>query len=115
MFPSLHTSMGEFGGKSWIALVLGPFHVFNASAIWRSARSLCTSAIAFLIAFAHCVTDGDGASDSTIHGYALNTRSVGTSPSGPTVSLMALNVICSAMSLLMSGISMMMIWYAHWI
>src|SRR5436190_24348004 len=103
MFPSLHTSMGEFGGKLWIALVLGPFRVFDASAIWRSARSFCTSAIAFLIAFAHCVTDGDGASDLTIRGYALNMRSVGTSPSGPAVSLMALNAICSAMSLSMSG------------
>src|SRR5438045_6190551 len=109
MFPSLHTSMGEFSGKSWIMSVLGPFHVFNASAIWHSAHSLCTSAIAFLIAFAHCVTDGDGASDSTIHGYAPNMRSVGTSLSSPAVLLMALNVICSAMSLSMSGISMMMI------
>jgi hypothetical protein len=60
--------------------------------------------MAFLIAFACCVTDGDGASKSTIQGYVLNTNRVGTNLSRPAVSLIALNAICNAMSLSMSGI-----------
>ena len=50
--------------------------MFRASATCRFARSLQISVMAFLIAFARCVTDGDGASNSAIRGYAPNTSSV---------------------------------------
>jgi len=70
--------------------------------------------MAFLIAFTHCVINSDGASNSTIWGYAPNTNSVKTNPLGPVMSLMALNAICSAMSLLISGILTVIIWYAHY-
>jgi len=54
--------------------------------------------------FACCITNGDSMSNSTIWGYAPNTNSVGTSPLGLAVLLMALNAIYSAISLLISGI-----------
>jgi hypothetical protein len=56
------------------------------------------------------VTEGDGASNSAIRGYAPKTSNVGTSPLGLAVSLIALNTICSTMSLSMSGISVVIIW-----
>ena len=84
--------------------------MFNASATCRSARSLRISAMAFFTAFARCVTVGEGASSSIIRGYAPNTSSVGTSPSGPAVSLRALNAICRAASLSIPGSSTTMIW-----
>ena len=60
--------------------------------------------MAFLIAFAHYVTDSDGVSNSTIQGYAPNTNSVGTNLLGPAVLLMTLNTIYSVISLSISGI-----------
>ena len=65
--------------------------------------------MAFLIAFAYCITDGNSASNSTIWGYTLNTNSIGTNLLGPAVLLMALNAIYSAMSLLILGILMVII------
>jgi hypothetical protein len=83
--------------------------MFRASATCRSAHSLRISAMAFFTAFAHCVTVGEGASSSVIRGYALNTSKVSTRPSGPVVSLRALNAICRAASLSILGSSTIMI------
>ena len=60
--------------------------------------------MAFLIAFTYTVTDGDSVSNSTIQGYILNINSIGTNLLGLTVSLIALNTIYSAISLLILGI-----------
>ncbi len=68
--------------------------------------------MAFLIVFAHYITNSDGVFNSTIQGYILNINSVGTNPLGLIVSLMALNAICSAMSLLILKILTVIIWYA---
>ena len=67
--------------------------MFNALVTCCSTRSLRISTMAFLIAFACCVIDGDSASSSTIYRYALNTSSIGTSLLGPIVLLIALNAI----------------------
>jgi hypothetical protein len=85
--------------------VLGLLRILSASTTWRSACIFFTSSMAFLNAVARCVTIGEGASDSVIWGYALNTNSVGIRPSGPIESLIALKAICSAMSLLIPSIS----------
>ena len=50
--------------------------MFRVSTTYRFAHSLQISIMAFLIAFARCVTNGDGASNSAIHRYVPNTSSV---------------------------------------
>jgi hypothetical protein len=69
--------------------------------------------MAFLIIFACYITVGNSASNLTIQGYMPNTNRVGTNLSGPAVSLIALNAIYNAMSLSISGILMVTIWYIH--
>jgi len=51
------------------------------------------------MASALSVIDGDSGESLVIQGYALNTRSVGTIPSGPTESLTALIAIYKINSL----------------
>ena len=60
--------------------------------------------MAFLIIFARCVTDGNSMSNLIIQGYVLNTNSIGTNLLGLVVLLIALNAICSTISLLILGI-----------
>jgi hypothetical protein len=93
VFPSLYTKTGEFGSRLWTAFVLGLLRMFNALATCCSARSLQISTIAFFTAFVYCVTNSNGASNSTICRYVLNTSSIRTSPSRPVVLLIALNAI----------------------
>jgi len=69
--------------------------------------------MAFLNAISRYVTIGEGASDSIIWGYALNTNSVGIRPFSPAKSLIALKAIYSAISLLIPGILEVIIWYIH--
>ena len=95
-----------------MALVCGPFRILRALAICHLAYSFQISTIAFLIAAARYITEGDGASNLTIWGQALKTRSIGTRPSRLAMSLMALKAIYRAISLLISGISVIMIWQA---
>ena len=92
-----------------MALVCGPFCILRALAICHLACSFWISIIAFLMAAARYITKGNGASDLTIQGQALKTRSVGTRPSGPAMLLMALKAIYRAISLLISGISVIII------
>ena len=65
--------------------------------------------MAFLIAFACCIIDSNGASNLTIQGYTPNTNSVGTNLLGLVVLLMALNAIYSTIFLLILGILMVII------
>ena len=58
----------------------------------------------FLITFARCVIDSNNTSNLTIWGYTLNTNSIKTNLLGLAVSLIALNAIYSAISLLILGI-----------
>ena len=60
--------------------------------------------MAFLIAFACYIINSNSASNLTIQGYIPNTNSIKTNPLGPVVSLIALNAIYSAISLLILGI-----------
>ena len=60
--------------------------------------------MAFLIAFAYYITDSNSTSNLTIWGYALNTNSIKINLLGPAVLLIALNTICSTISLLILGI-----------
>jgi hypothetical protein len=60
--------------------------------------------MAFLNAVARYITIGEGALDSVIWGYTLNTNSVGIRPSSPIESLIALKAIYSAISLLIPSI-----------
>ena len=92
-----------------MASVYSPFCILRALVICYSAYSFCISTIAFLIAAARCVTEGDGASDLTIQGQAPKIKSVGTRPFRLAVSLMALKAIYRAISLLISGISVVII------
>jgi hypothetical protein len=59
--------------------------------------------MAFFTAFARYITVDKGISNLAIYGYAPNTNKVGTKPSGPAVSLKALNAICRATFLLILG------------
>ena len=65
--------------------------------------------MAFLIAFARYIINGDSTSNLTIWGYTPNTNSVGTNLLGLAVSLIALNAICSTISLSISGILIVII------
>ena len=67
--------------------------------------------MAFLRAAARYITIGLGASDSTIRGKAPNTSKVGIRPLRPTKSLIALKAIYKAISLLISGSSVVIIRY----
>ena len=97
-----------------MALVRSPFRILRALAIYRLARSFYISTIAFLIAAARYITKGDGASDLTIRGQAPKTRSVGTRPPRPAVLLIALKAIYRAISLLILGISVVIIQQARY-
>jgi hypothetical protein len=77
------------------------------------AYSFWISTIAFLIIFARYITNGDSTSNLTIWGYTPNTNSIRTNPLGPAVSLIALNAIYSAMSLLILGILTVIIRYTR--
>ena len=59
------------------------------------------------------MTIGNGASDSTIQGYTLKTSKIGTRPLGLAELLIALKAICRPISLLISSISVIIIWYAR--
>ena len=65
--------------------------------------------MAFLIIFACCVTNSNNMSNLTIWGYVLNINSIGTNLLGLIVLLIALNAICSTISLLILGILMVII------
>ena len=54
--------------------------------------------------FARYIINSNNASNLTIQGYVLNTNSLKTNLLGLAVLLIALNAICSAMSLLILGI-----------
>jgi len=94
--------------------VLGPLYILSAFATWRSAYIFFTSSMAFLNAIARYITVGEGASESVIWGYALNTNSVGIRPSGPAELLITLKAIYSAISLLIPGILEVIIWYIRY-
>ena len=51
-----------------MASVYGPFCILRVLVIYYSAYSFCISTIAFLIAVARYITEGDGVSNSTIWG-----------------------------------------------
>ena len=59
--------------------------------------------MAFLIAFARCITDSNGISNLTIWGYMPNTNSIGTNLLKLAVLLMALNAIYSVIFLSILG------------
>ena len=65
--------------------------------------------MAFLIAFTRYITDSNSASNLTIWGYAPNTNSVKTNLLKLVVLLIALNAIYSVISLLILGISTVII------
>ena len=65
--------------------------------------------MAFLIAFAYYITNSNSMSNLNIWGYMPNTNSIGTNLLGLVVLLIALNIICSTMSLLILGILVVMI------
>ena len=85
--------------------MLGPLRILSESVTWHSTFIFLTSSMAFLNAIAYYVTIGEGVLDSIIQRYTLNTNSVGVRLSGPIKSLITLKAICSAISLLIPGIS----------
>ena len=70
--------------------------------------------MAFLNAITYYITVGKGTSDSVIWGYALNTNSVDIRPSSSMELLITLKAICSAISLLISGILEVIMWYIRY-
>jgi hypothetical protein len=85
--------------------------MLSASVTWRSAYIFFTSSIAFLNVIIRYITIGKGMLDSIIRGYALNTNSVGIRLFSPIEWLITLKAIYSAISLLISGISEVIMWY----
>ena len=65
--------------------------------------------MAFLIALAHYIINNDSISNLTIQGYALNTNNIGINLLRLAVLLIALNAICSTISLLILGILIVII------
>ena len=92
-----------------MASVYSPFYILKALAICYLAYSFYISTITFLIAAARYITEGDGMSNLTIQGQALKTKSIGTRPPRPAISLIALKAIYRAISLLISGILVIII------
>ena len=109
MFLFQYTKTGELIGRLCSHLIDGPFRVFGASLTWRNAMHLRTSFLAFCMATARCMIDEDGVSSLVILELAPKTNMVGTSLWGPRESFMALKDICSAKSVSMSGISVIII------
>ena len=66
--------------------------------------------MAFFTVFARYITVGEGVSSSAIYGYAPNTNKIGTRLFRPAVLLKALNTICRAISLLILGSLITIIW-----
>ena len=79
-------------------------------ATYRSAYSLQISAMAFFTIFVRCVTIGKGISSLAIYRYVPNTNKINTKPFGLAVLLKALNAIYRAISLLILGSLMTIIW-----
>ena len=96
-----------------MVLVCSLFRILKALAICCSAYNFYISTIAFLIAAARYITKGDGASDLTIQGQAPKTKSIETRPPKLAMLLIALKAIYRAISLLISGISVIIIWQAY--
>ena len=80
-----------------------------ALAICRLAYSFYIFIITFLIAAACYITEGDSISNLIIQGQALKTKNIGTRPFRPAILLIALKAICRAISLLILGISVIII------
>ena len=97
-----------------MALIYSLFCILKALVIYYLVYSFCIFIIAFLIAAACCVTKGDGASNLTIQKQAPKTKSIGTRPPGLAVLLIALKAIYKAISLLILGISVVIIQQAHY-
>ena len=97
-----------------MALIYSPFYILKALVIYYSACGFYISIIAFLMAVAHYITEGDGVSNLTIQGQALKTKSIKTRPSRPAMLLIALKAIYRAISLLISGISVIIIQQAYY-
>ena len=97
-----------------MALVYGPFCILKVSAICCSAYSFYISTIAFLIAAACCMTEGNSISNLTIQGQALKTKSIGIWPFKLAILLIALKAIYRAIFLLILGISVIIIQQAYY-
>ena len=69
--------------------------------------------MAFLNAIARYITIGEGTLESIIWGYALNTNSIGIRLSGSAELLITLKAIYSAISLLISSILEVIMWYIY--
>ena len=78
------------------------------------AYSFQISTITFLIATARCITKGDGVSNLTIQGQAPKTKNIEIRPFKLAILLIALKAICRAISLLILGISVIIIQQAHY-
>jgi hypothetical protein len=90
--------------------VLGPFCIFNTSAIYYSIYNLWIFIIAFFIIFVYYMIISEGTSSSVIRKYIPNISKIDTRLSGLVVSLKVLNIICRAIFLLIPGNSIIMIW-----
>ena len=97
-----------------MASVCGPFCILRVLAICYLAYSFYISTITFLIAVARYITEGNSVSNLTIWGQALKIKSIETRPSRPAVLLIALKAICRAISLLISGILVVIIQQAYY-
>jgi hypothetical protein len=105
VYPSFlrQTRISDWKGRFRVALVLGPFFIIKTSCIWRFACKRRISFVILRIASARYIIKGNRAELSIILGYIPNTSNIGTIPSGPAKSLIALTVIYSAISALISS------------
>ena len=104
-----YTNTGKLIDKSCTDAVNDLLQVLNASLTCQDAVHFQTSSIAFCLAMARWVMDGDDASSSVILGYTPKTSKRKTSLLRPTELLMILKDIWNAKSGLMPRILLVII------
>ncbi len=91
--------------------VFSLFRITSVSLTCLSVYMRLTSFITLCITIVRTIIKGDRGKSFVSYKYTLNTSSVGTIPSSPAESFIALTTICSSTSLLVVGSSLVSISY----
>jgi hypothetical protein len=97
---SRHINTSELKSKSWIEIIIESFRMFKTSIIWRSARNFLISIIAFSIIITRWVIDEVEEFMTCIRRYVSKISKMSINSSESIVSLIALTIIWSIISLL---------------
>jgi hypothetical protein len=116
---SRHIRTSELRSRSWIDVIIESFRVFNASIIWRSTRNFLISVMTFSIVIARWIIDEIERFIACIRKYVPKISKMSINSSESIVSLIALTIIWSIISLLIVSFvdsvikSSLIIWYAR--